>query len=147
MQLVERGQLELDEPIADHLDFELETRFETPITLRHLLTHTAGFEEVIRGLFPADEQSVPTLREFLVEQAPEQIDEPGSTPADSNYGYALVGYLIEQVSGQDLHDYLRSEVLVPAAASRPTYQQPLPGYFAELVGRYHPPTHDDASGR
>src|SRR5699024_7910242 len=92
MQLIERGQPELDEPIADHLDFEPETRFETPITLRHLLTHTAGFEEVIRGLFPADEQSVPTLREFLVEQAPEQIDEPGSTPAYSNYGYALVGY-------------------------------------------------------
>lgn len=146
MQLVERGQLELDEPIADHLDFELETRFETPITLRHLLTHTAGFEEVIRGLFPADEQSVPTLREFLVEQAPEQIDEPGSTPAYSNYGYALVGYLIEQVSGQDLHDYLRAEVLEPAGASGATYEQPLPGSVAELAARPYPSTHEDAIG-
>src|SRR5690625_376275 len=104
MQLVERGQLGIDERSADNFDSELETRFETPFSLRHLLTHTAGFEEGIRGLFPADEQSVPTLREFLVEQAPEQSDEPGSTPAYSNYGYALVGYLIEQDSWQGSHD-------------------------------------------
>lgn len=146
MQLVESGQLELDAPIADQLDFELETRFDTPITLRHLLTHTAGFEEVIRGMFAADESAVPTLREFLVEQMPRQIDEPGSTPSYSNYGYALVGYLVELASGQDLHEYLRAEVLGPAGASDATYQQPPPGSAADLVARPYPSTHADAIG-
>ena len=45
MQLVEQGKVDLDADISAYLDFEIERRFDEPLTLRHLLTHSAGFEE------------------------------------------------------------------------------------------------------
>src|SRR5215211_421034 len=44
MQLVEQGKLDLDEDINDYLDFRIPDTYPQPITLKHLLTHTAGFE-------------------------------------------------------------------------------------------------------
>jgi len=53
MQLVEEGELDLDAPVRDVLDFSLPTSFDEPITMRHLLTHTAGFEDELAGLITA----------------------------------------------------------------------------------------------
>ncbi len=49
MQLVEQGKVDLDTDISAYLDFEIPREFDTPLTLRHLLTHTPGFEERIRA--------------------------------------------------------------------------------------------------
>ena len=68
MQLVEAGKLDLDADVQQYLDFDLDTP-KGAITLRHLLTHTAGFEEVIAGLIgtPGSEQ---TLREAVMRPLP-----------------------------------------------------------------------------
>ncbi|HLS24516.1 MAG TPA: serine hydrolase domain-containing protein [Beutenbergiaceae bacterium] len=132
MQLVEQGQVDLDEPVADLIDFEIPTRFEEPITLRHLLTHTAGFEERMRGLFPDPNEELPALREVLADP-PEQIFAPGTTPAYSNYSYGLAGYVVEQVSGMAFEDYVRTHIFDSLGMDTATFAQPLPESLADQM--------------
>lgn len=131
MQLVESGDVDLDTDVAEYLDFDVPRRFDEPITLRNLLTHTAGFEEVIDGLIGSGDAS-PVLRDSLAADPPEQVYEPGSVPAYSNYGNALAGYIVQRVSGVPFEEYVRRHVLEPAGMTSSTFEQPLPD---ELSGR------------
>ncbi|CAN5546573.1 hypothetical protein BH24ACT22_BH24ACT22_08770 [soil metagenome] len=73
MQLVEEGKLDLDADINTYLDFEIPDTYREPITMSHLMTHTAGFEEQLAALLAEDEQSVLPLREFLIRRMPERV--------------------------------------------------------------------------
>jgi CubicO group peptidase (beta-lactamase class C family) len=84
MQLVEAGRLDLDRDIREYLDFEIPRKFPEPITLRRILTHTAGFEESLKNLFGAGGAPMPH-REYLLAHMPVQIFRPGTVPAYSNY--------------------------------------------------------------
>lgn len=125
LRLVEQGKLDLDADITPHLDFELPLRYDTDLTLRHLLTHTAGFEERLSGMIATEENAI-GLRESLVTDPPEQIYEPGTTPAYSNYGNALAGYLVERVSGEPFEEYVKREVLDRIGMASSSFRQPLP---------------------
>ncbi|GAA1467618.1 beta-lactamase family protein [Nocardiopsis exhalans] len=125
MQLVEAGELDLDTDVDEYLDFEVEKSFDGDLTLRHLLSHTGGFEErVANAMLPEGEEV--NLRETVVNDPPEQIYEPGATPAYSNYGIALAGYVVEAVSGTAFPEYLDQNVLTPAGMDSSTFEQPLP---------------------
>ena len=63
MQLVEAGKLDLDRDVNDYLDFKLPARDDGPITLRHIMTHTAGFEEQIKELIVQDPKQLVPLRQ------------------------------------------------------------------------------------
>ena len=132
MQLVEAGKLDLDRDVREYLDFDIARRFPEPITLRRLLTHTAGFEESIKNLFGTGDKPMP-LREYLIAHMPAQIFRPGTTPAYSNYGVAVAGYIVERVSGQSLAQYLAQHVFQPLGMSSSTFEQPLP---EPLAGRF-----------
>src|SRR5690606_8693704 len=58
MQLVEAGRIDLDADVNQYLDFEMPARDGKPVTLRQVLTHTAGFEEAMRGLIFSDEDGL-----------------------------------------------------------------------------------------
>lgn len=146
MQLVERGELDLDEPITTYTDLAPDPSFDPPVTMRHLLTHTAGYEEVIRKVVLQAPAEIAPLEDYLREEAPEQIYSPGTIPAYSNYGYALAGHIVGEVSGQEPADYLHIEVLDPAGATTATYEQPLPGALDDRVARPYPTAHDDPIG-
>lgn len=134
MQLVERGDLDLDVDVSEYLDFEIPRRFETPITLRNLLSHTAGFEEAARGIIlPPDAD--PDLRDYLMTDPPAQEFEPGTVPAYSNYGNALAGYIVERVSGMPFEEYLDSNVLARAGMTSSSYAQPLPDELAQRMSK------------
>lgn len=136
MQLVEKGELDLDADVNDYLDFELPTRFERAVTLRHLLTHTAGFEERIKNLIQA-EDSAQTLRDSVVIDPPVQVFEPGTTPAYSNYSNALAGYIVELTSGESFEDYVQKHILEVAGMDSSSFAQPLPDALAKrLAGGY-----------
>src|SRR5689334_18894614 len=64
MQLVEQGKLDLDRDVNDYLDFAIPKTYPDPITLRRLLTHTAGFEETLKNLFVAREADMKPLRTY-----------------------------------------------------------------------------------
>jgi len=126
MQLVAAGRLDLDAPVADTLDFELPTRFAEPVTLRHLLTHTAGSEDRIAGVILPAGGSPPTLRDEVSLDPPEQIYAPGTTPSYSNHSNALAAYLVERVTAEPYSRYVQHEVLDRAGMAMATLDQPLP---------------------
>src|ERR1017187_9930619 len=61
MQWVEQGKLDLNRDVNDYLDFKIPPAFGKPITLRNIMTHTAGFEEVVKDLFVADAEHMGSL--------------------------------------------------------------------------------------
>ena len=128
MQLVEQGKVDLDADISAYLDFEIERSFDEPLTLRHLLTHSAGFEEH-GSLTPGTD-----LEAYVKNDPPAQAFAPGTTPAYSNYGMALAGYIVQRVSGQPFEAYVREHVLEPAGMTSSTYEQPLPAGLAGSLG-------------
>ena len=128
MQLVEQGKVDLDADISAYLDFEIERRFDEPLTLRHLLTHSAGFEERWKVAPTTD------LEASVKSDPPVQVFAPGTTPGYSNYGMALAGYIVQRVSGQPFETYVREHVLEPAGMTTSTYEQPLPKEMAGSLG-------------
>ena len=128
MQLVEQGKVDLDTDISAYLDFEIERRFDEPLTLRHLLTHSAGFDEH-GSLTPTTD-----LEAYVKNDPPAQVFAPGTTPGYSNYGMALAGYIVQRVSGQPFETYVREHVLEPAGMTTSTYEQPLPAGLAGSLG-------------
>lgn len=138
MQLVEQGKVDLDADISAYLDFEIERRFDEPLTLRHLLTHSAGFEESIR--IAQDETD---LEAYVKTNPPVQVFAPGTTPGYSNYGMALTGYIVQRVSGQPFETYVREHVLEPAGMTTSTYEQPLPAGLTGSLGPGHTSTGEE----
>ncbi|MEX5295933.1 serine hydrolase domain-containing protein [Kocuria sp. CPCC 205268] len=139
LQQVEHGALDLDADVREHLDFPLELPLGA-VTLRHLLSHTAGFEERVDHLITPDAGKVRDLRTELAEDPPRQIFAPGSTPAYSNYGLALAGYVVQQVTGVPFEEYVRAEVLEPLGMTSSTAEQPLPpALAARMAGGFPGP--------
>ena len=80
MQLAERGKLKLTDPINDHLPDELDIPdegFEQPIRIIDLMNHTAGFEDILQGLFVAGDATPLSLKEQLQQRRPHRVREPG----------------------------------------------------------------------
>ncbi len=114
MQLVEEEKLELDRDINSYLkSFQLEYKFNDSITIKHLLTHTAGFDDKIIGTAVLSEEDVIPLAQYLEEQMPPQIRPPGKVIRYSNHGYALLGLIVEEVSGLPFHEYISKRILKP----------------------------------
>jgi CubicO group peptidase (beta-lactamase class C family) len=109
MKLLEQGKIAtLDTPVVCLLkSVRLSGRFASNVTLRHLLTHTAGLETFrsvgdflsdTHGLgLPASKQ-IPTLAEFYGRNGLCVERVPGTTWMYSNHGYALLGQIIEGIS-------------------------------------------------
>jgi CubicO group peptidase (beta-lactamase class C family) len=131
MQLVERGLLDLHADVNRYLDaFQIPATYPKPVTLAHLLTHTAGFEDRGFGFYARSEADLVPLGPFLSARMPARIFAPGEVSAYSNYGAALAGYLVERVSGLSFEDYVEARVLAPLGMSSSSFRQPLPPALA-----------------
>ena len=113
MQLVEQGKLDLDTDINTYLDFNIPDKFAAPITLRHLMTHTAGFEDRSYDLVSPSADSLLPIGSWLKTHLPAQIWAPGELIAYSNYGATLAGYILELVSGMPYGSYIERYLLEP----------------------------------
>ncbi|MDY8021693.1 serine hydrolase domain-containing protein [Paenibacillus polymyxa] len=115
MQLVEQEKLDLNTDIRTYLpDGFLKLSFDKPITLKSLMSHTAGFEEHLEKLLVHDPADLRSLKEHIAPRnQPEQIYEPGTVIAYSNYGTNLAGYIIERVSGMPFETYIQKHIFEP----------------------------------
>jgi CubicO group peptidase (beta-lactamase class C family) len=133
MQLVEQGKLDLDKDVNGYIDFTIPPAYGKPITLRDIMTHTSGFEEVVRDLFVADAQHLTPLDQYLKQHLPRRIFPPFVVPAYSNYATALAGYIVQRVSGKAFEQYVAENILTPLEMKRTTFVQPLPDDIKSLV--------------
>jgi CubicO group peptidase (beta-lactamase class C family) len=86
MQLAEEGKLDLDEDVNTYLsDVEIPDTYPgRPVTLRHPLTHSAGFEEHYTGSEARNAADVEPFEEYVGEQMPARVRPPGEVSAHSN---------------------------------------------------------------
>lgn len=114
MQLVERGEIDLDAPVQNYVpDFQPNNPFDTPVTLRQLMSHRSGLvrEPPVGNYFDA---SSPTLAETVGSLAGSPIVYPPlSDTKYSNAGIAVVGYVLETLGGEPFATYLKRSVLDP----------------------------------
>jgi len=124
MQLVERGELDLDTPVTEYLtEFDPENPFGTPITLRHLMSHRSGLvrEPPVGHYFDSSE---PSLRETALSlNGTELVYAPETTAKYSNAAIAVVGYVLEHTQGVSFSTYLSRVVLEPLGMSKSAFQR------------------------
>ncbi len=125
MQLVEQGKLDLDADLNQYIDFTIPGRNGKALTLRHVMTHTTGFEETARDLLTYDTAG-PDLGKVLKAYIPPYVYDPGTTPGYSNYATSLAGYIVQRVSGKPFDDYMDQQVFAPLGMKQSTFRQPLP---------------------
>lgn len=126
MQLVEQGKLDLDADINTYLDFRIPDTYPQPITLKHLMSHTSGFENRMLASVTSDANDLMPAREWLVSHMDARVRPPGTYAGYSNYNAMLAGYIVERVSGQPYDEYIQEHILDPLGMLQSTAQWPLP---------------------
>lgn len=127
MQLVDRGLLQLDEDINQYLkDFQIPSTYQQPITLKHLLTHTSGFSQQYIGIAGRTAEDKLSLAEYVKTEMPPRVRPPGEHYSYSTYDSDLVGYVIQELTGIPLEEYMAKNLLQPLQMLQSSFLQPLP---------------------
>ncbi len=125
MQLVEQGKLDLDTDINTYLDFRIPDTYPQPITLKHLMTHTSGFEDRLFGSGVWDAKDLVSAREWLISHMSARVGPPGYA-GYANYNAVLAGYIVARVSGQPYDQYIQDHILNPLGMAHSTARATMP---------------------
>jgi CubicO group peptidase (beta-lactamase class C family) len=133
MQLVEQGLIDLDADVSAYVDIAMPATDPAPVTMRHLLTHTAGFDDRMLGTSASKlgTEDVIGLGDFLTTRdAAPRVRPPGQLISYSNHGMALAGYVVERLSGESFEGYIDEHIHRPLGMTRSTFYDPLPEELA-----------------
>lgn len=127
MRLVERGAIGLEADINNSLkSVKVPATFAAPVTLEHLLTHTAGFSDRFIGYVSRSADERPSLAGYLADRLPPRFIEPGRVIGYSNHGVGLAGLAAAEVAGVGFEELVEREVFEPLGMAHSTFRQPLP---------------------
>jgi CubicO group peptidase (beta-lactamase class C family) len=129
MNEIEAGRMRLDGPVNLYLPEPIQVRGKNkaPVRLRDLMTHTPGFEDRALGqLFEQDYRRVRPLNEYLRQERPRRVREPGALPSYSNYGAALAGAAVSNVTGKPFEQLIADEIIFPAGMTHTTFRDARP---------------------
>ena len=136
MQLVEQGRLDLHRDVNAYLKkLQLPATYPEPVTLDHLLTHTAGFDDRYLGMGARNDAELPALGDYLARNMPPRVMPPGRYFSYSNHGFALAGHIVEEISGMPFPEYARRFIFEPLGMTRSTFVL-TPGWLPTLVTGY-----------
>ncbi|WP_197911948.1 serine hydrolase domain-containing protein [Kineobactrum salinum] len=138
MQQVEQGRLDLDVDVNQYLEtFQVEDSWPgQPVTLRHILTHTAGFEDGALGyLIINDVERIVPLAESMERYQPKRINPPGEHVAYSNWATAVAGLIVANVSGMEFNAYVQRHIFDVLGMERSTFVEPLPAELEADMAR------------
>jgi CubicO group peptidase (beta-lactamase class C family) len=136
MQLVEEGVLDLDTDVNEYLEgFQIPDTYPEPITLRHIMTHSAGFEDYVVGLFGEGEAYERPLAELLADQIPARVRPPGEVSSYSNHATAMAALIVEQAAGVPWKEFIRERILDPLGMEHFSVEQPLPEALVEDMSK------------
>ena len=118
LQLVQSGKLDLKAPFGNYLTDYPNKDVASKVTVEHLLTHMGGTGDIFGPEFDKRRLELKTLRDYVNLYGQRALEyEPGSRWQYSNYGFLLLGVLIEKVSGQSYYDYVLDHIFKPAGMS------------------------------
>ncbi|GFZ83094.1 hypothetical protein GCM10008018_31300 [Paenibacillus marchantiophytorum] len=144
MQLVDQGKIGLQDNIENYLDgYKVNNPFATPVTVEMLLTHSTGFEvrDPSSNSFMIDASLTPiSLKDEVFKQFPPVKRKPGSSYMYDNFAYALLGYIVQQVSGEAFDAYMEKHVFQPLGMTSSSFR--LPTDLAKRLATVY-----DASGK
>jgi D-alanyl-D-alanine carboxypeptidase len=123
LQLVQAGKVKLDAPIGTYIKDYPNRDFASHVTVHQLLTHTSGAGDIFGPRDDATRIKLKSLAEYVAYYGPRGSDfPPGEGFRYSNYGYIVLGRLIEEVTGQSYPDYMRDHVFKPAGMTRSGFE-------------------------
>lgn len=131
MQLYEQGKIDLDADVNTYLkDFKIPATYPQPITMKHLLSHTPGFEDLNMGHIALTAKDLSPLGKFLATHMPARVRPPGEITSYSNYGTGLAGYIVEVIAGIPFEDYVEQNIFEPLGMEHSSFREPLPAALA-----------------
>jgi len=136
LRLVEQGRLDVNAPITEYLDwYEVKSRFDTPVTIHHLLTHTSGLVMMI-DCYPSSWWQTWVLRDT------ELGYEPGSKFSYSNVGYNVLQCVIQTITGQGF-DAALSDLIFKPLGMNESYGEITNSLFPRMAKGHKYGAHDD----
>ncbi|HSM96974.1 MAG TPA: serine hydrolase [Rhizomicrobium sp.] len=136
LQLAEQGKLSIDDPVSKY--YTNAPASWRKITIRNLLTHTSGIPDFTN--LPDYEKFMPddtTPLEIIERIRNKPLDfPPGTKFAYDNTGYVVLGYVIEEVSGESYADYIQQHIFAPLEMKDSGYDKPDPIIRKRAAGYY-----------
>lgn len=130
MNEIQAGRIRIDAPINLYLPEALQVRdqgFTQPIQVAHLLDHSPGFEDRVLGqLMERSFERERPLAQYLRQERPRRVREPGQFPTYSNYGVGLAGQALVYVSGRPFEELVERQITGPLGMTRTTFREPHP---------------------
>jgi CubicO group peptidase (beta-lactamase class C family) len=123
MQLVQTGKVQLEAPVGTYLKDYPNKEFAATVTIHHLLSHTGGAGDIFGPQFDAKRLELKSLKDYVAlygSRAPEFP--PGEDWRYANYGFILLGRVIEEVSGQSYPDYVSDHIFKTAGMTRSGFE-------------------------
>ena len=118
VQLADRGRIRLSDDVNIYLKrVKVPATFPEPVRVEHLLTHTAGFDEIRPGTRAETQAGMLPLADFLTGKLV-RLRPPGRLISYSTYGITLGGHLIEEISGTEFETYLARNIWAPLEMRR-----------------------------
>lgn len=115
LQLTQNSKIRLDDPVGKYLTDYPNKEIASLVTVRELLSHTGGTGDIFGPQFDAHRLDLQTIDDYVkLYGARGPKFRPGSRFDYSNYGYILLGEIIEKVSGESYYDYVRQHIFEPA---------------------------------
>jgi CubicO group peptidase (beta-lactamase class C family) len=115
LQLAQDGKLDLKVPLGNYLTDYKNKDVASKVTIEQLLTHTGGTGDIFGPEFDTHRLELKTLQDYVKLYGNRGLEfEPGSRWQYSNYGFLLLGVIVEKVSGQSYYDYVRDHIFKPA---------------------------------
>lgn len=128
MKLQSEGRIDLDTDVNQYLkDFQIPDTYPgEPITMRHLMTHTAGFEEYNWFMAVDTVDDMIPFRDYCAGYMPARVNPPGKVSSYSNYGTTLAAVVVEDVTDIPYEEYLDDQILSPLRMDNTNILEDLP---------------------
>ncbi len=139
LTLVDEGRLDLDGDVNDYLkQVRVPDTYPEPVTVRHLLTHTAGFDERLFGQHARTRDEALSLGDYLAAHLTPRTGRPGEVISYNDYGTSLAGLLVEDVSGMPFAEYVAQRIFGPLAMRHSSFDvvNPPPSISENLATAY-----------
>ncbi len=136
MQMVEQGKLDLDADVNTYLKtFKIKDTFPgQPVTMRHIMTHTTGFEDGAMGYLIIDDPNrIMPLNEAMKRYQPARVNPPGAQTAYSNYATSIAGLIVSNLSGLSFNDYIQQNIYDVLGMDHSSFAEPLPNNLKDKM--------------